>query len=419
MAENRAAGLPGEEPTLTDLGSQDYHEQIESLYWISVEIAALHELPAVYDRVLGYCLALTGSEFGFIGLADHRREHLEMVAVRGFEPDPGFFDRFRTMPLRPNVFSTAILEDRPVVSNDVPRDPHRVGQPRGHPPVRRFLGVPLRVGSEVIGMNGVANKPGGYHAGDEQLMSTFANQVAVAIDNARLYERQREMIDGLQQLHARLDGLEKDRLLAHERARIASGLHDHIGQSLFGTGLKLNALLGHDLDPPVRETVSEVQRQITTTAEELRQVVFQLSELRPNTDLHGAIGAMLRAAAREHGLDVDLSVSGVPAAGVEEVEDVLLSVAREALANVVKHAHAQRVHVSLTYADDHVDLAIQDDGEGASEEVLEGYGDSYLHYGLRNLRRRVEEIGGTFTCRNGDERGFLIRVHVPLRPEGE
>ncbi len=72
-----------------------------------------------------------------------------------------------------------------------------VGQPPGHPPVHAFLGVPLRVGATLIGVLGVANKPGGYGSDDERLLSTFANQVATAIDNGRLYEVQREMIKGL------------------------------------------------------------------------------------------------------------------------------------------------------------------------------------------------------------------------------
>jgi signal transduction histidine kinase len=103
---------------------------------------------------------------------------------------------------------------------------------------------------------------------------------------------------------------------------------------------------------------------------------------------------------------------------VEAVADLLLSVINEALGNVVKHADASRVHVSLRHGPDHVDLAIQDDGAGAPDTTLESYQDSYLHYGLRTLRRRVEEAGGTFEVRNGEEGGLTLRVHLPLRREG-
>jgi hypothetical protein len=82
-----------------DLGDRDFREQVESLYWISVEIAALHEPPAVYDCALSRCLELTSSQFGFIALVSRNREHLDMVAVKGFEPAPGFYDNYRVMPL--------------------------------------------------------------------------------------------------------------------------------------------------------------------------------------------------------------------------------------------------------------------------------------------------------------------------------
>jgi len=90
--------------------------------------------------------------------------------------------------------------------------------------VRRFLGVPLRVSDDVIGMIGVGNKQKGYGPGDERLLSTFANQVAVAIDNAMLHEHEQEMIARLQQLNAHLSQAEREQLIALERERIATGL---------------------------------------------------------------------------------------------------------------------------------------------------------------------------------------------------
>src|SRR5712692_106969 len=147
-----------------------FRQQLESLYSISIEIASLHEMPKVLDRALGYCLDLTQSAFGFIGLLNGS-EQMAVAAIKGFEPsDPRFYERFRLIPVRPSVFGVTITEERSHISNDVAHDPFTVGQPRGHPPVRTFLGVPLRVGTTVIGMIGVANNPGGYVADDERLL---------------------------------------------------------------------------------------------------------------------------------------------------------------------------------------------------------------------------------------------------------
>src|SRR5579859_326371 len=87
------------------------------------------------------------------------------------------------------------------------RDALRVGTPRAHPPVHTFLGAPLLFGTDVLGMLGVANRQGGYDRQQEQLLAVFANQVPVAIRNARLYEEQRGMIGRLQQLRVLLERL--------------------------------------------------------------------------------------------------------------------------------------------------------------------------------------------------------------------
>src|ERR1700694_120095 len=209
-----------------------FRQQLESLYSISIEIARLHELQQVLDRALGFCLDLTQSAFGFIGLLNGSQE-MDVAAIKGFEPsDPNFYDNFRLIPVRPSVFGVVITNERSKISNDVLHDPDRVGQPRGHPPVRTFMGVPLQIGELVIGMIGVANKPSAYTADEERLLSTFANQVAVAIENARLYQGQRKMIDELEQLHRDLSLAEREQVLRQERERIAAELHDWMQRAI-------------------------------------------------------------------------------------------------------------------------------------------------------------------------------------------
>jgi signal transduction histidine kinase len=391
-------------------------EQLESLHSISVEIASLRGLSEVQDRALSYCLELTGSEFGFVGLLNDQRNHLDVTAIKGFSPsDPRFYERFRLIPVRPSVFGVTITEERSNISNDVATDPVHVGQPRGHPPVRTFLGVPLRVGTTVIGMIGVANKPGGYVADDERLLTTFANQVAVAIDNARLYERQREMIEGLEQLHRRIDEAERSQVLAQERDRIAAGLHDLIEQGIFTIGLQVSSLLEGDVDPAMAARLQEVRQLAGRTAESVREVIFALA--RPgqeNGDLTGALRRLLREASRAHGLETDLVVSGEPPAAVSAMTHTVYAVVREALANVARHARARMVLVSVRYAPDHLDVVVQDDGVGAPDLVLRSYRDSHLHFGLRHMRQQIVALGGDFDVANGEESGLVVRLGVPL-----
>lgn len=407
---------------------ENLYEQLASLHAISVEIAGLHELSEIHDRALGCCLELTGSAFAFTGLLrdsgagvvatgqiEVSERVMDVAAIKGFEASPDFYESFHLMALRPSVVGVAINENRSYIANEVDRDPHSVGQPSGHPPIRKFLGVPLRLGDMVIGMIGVANKQTDYTSGDEELLATFAGQVAVAVDNARLYERQRAMIAGLQQLHDRLTEVERAQLLGRERERIAGALHDRIEQDLFTIGVRLKAVLEDSgLSPRARQELQELRQLSIEASDEVRRAIFSLAGPRRSEALTDQIRSLLRDLERSSDLRVHLSVSGEPTTAVETVQDLAHLVLKEALTNVKRHAGATVVLVSLHYEPDRLDVIVQDDGVGAPEILLATFQDSYLHFGLRHLRRVVLDHGGSFAVVNGEEGGLVLRASLPL-----
>jgi signal transduction histidine kinase len=405
------------------------HEQLLSLHSISLEIAGLHELGEIHDRALGYCLELTDSQFGFTGISREPGTAviatgelrvsdtvMDVAAIRGFDPDPEFYEQFRLMALRSSVVGVVIREDSSYLTNDVDGDPHSVGQPPGHPRITKFLGVPLRLKDRVIGMIGVANKPAGYGPDDERLLSTFAAQVAVAVDNARLYEHQRQMIAELRQLHERLTEAERLQLLGRERERIAGALHDQIQQEVFTIGVRLNALLeDSSLDPSVAEKLRELRQLSIRASDEIRRAIFALtSPRREGSRLIDELRSGLSEFERDTGIHAHLSVSGSAITDIEQIDDVVQVVVEESLTNVRKHAHARMVLVSLRYGAQKLDLVIQDDGEGAPEALLRSFQDSYLHFGLRHIRQLVIDRCGEFEIANGEEAGLVVRVTLPI-----
>lgn len=229
----------------------------------------LHELHPVLDRTLAHCLSLTRSKFGFVGLTDQSGEMMDVAAIKGFQPtDPTFYDRFRMIPVRPTIFGVALREGRVSISNDVMNDPSRVGQPPGHPPVRTFLGVPLRLGDRVIGMIGVANHRTGYSEDDGRLLSTFANQAAVAIENARLIESHLELIEKLRTVNHELDEAEREQTLQRERQRIAQELRGELERAVFEIGQRINSVLASSqLDPKSAEQLYRARSIAAKTAE--------------------------------------------------------------------------------------------------------------------------------------------------------
>jgi signal transduction histidine kinase len=396
-------------------GRDVLHEQLESLHAISVEIAAVRDMAEIHDRALGYCLKLTDSKFAFTGLLTDDARSMDVAATKGFQPSPDFYDRFHEMPVRSSVFGITIIEQRPTISNDVAHDPHSVGVPTGHPRVKTFLGVPLRVGSNLIGMIGVANRPSGYASEDERLLQTFANQVAVAIDNARLYQDQQAMIDRLQDLDHRLREAEREKLLARERERIAEGLHDEIGQDIFTIGLALSGLIDDASDPALTTRLNELRRLAIKTAEQVRKVIFALAApARAHRDLTSSVQRLLSDIETSQRIQTKLVVTGRPVPADPKVDDVAYAVVREALINVGRHARAGSVLVSLRYEADSIDIVVQDDGVGMPDVALPHDCDSYLHFGLRHIRDQVLALEGTFQVANGEEAGAVLKFSLPI-----
>lgn len=403
--------------------SPQHAAEIERLHAISVEIASLQELPHVMDRALDYCLELTASEFGFVGLMQGS-DQMDVAAIKGFVPDDqSFYARFRTIPVRPSVFGVVVLTGHPHLSNNVAKDALHVGTPRGHPPVRTFLGTPLVFDSEVLGMLGVANREGGYDKQQERLLSVFANQVAVAIRNARLYEEQRNMIARLQRLRGQVEAAERDRLLDDERQRIARELHDRVAQTLFSIGLAAQSALESDGngvpdngDGDPHKALQSIRGLSALGNEQMREAIFALNRADlQDRGLERTLWTAVRDFRERTGLEADLVLVGRERLVSPETAEALLAVVREALVNVEQHARATSVVVTLRRSRRGVTLAVQDDGIGAPALLLRSIGSSFTHFGLRGLQERIRKLGGGFTARNGDDGGLVVRVRVPVR----
>jgi signal transduction histidine kinase len=415
----------------------EQHERLQALYALAVELATLRDLPTVLDTALSHCLELTESRFGFIGLNTAHDTAMDVVAIQGFHPASTFYAESHVIPLRPNLFARVVLENRPLRSEDAMEDPLRMGQPRGHPPVHTFLGVPLKVGEKPFGMIGVANRPSLYADDHETLLVTYAAQVAIAIWNARLNEqltaakaeleqkvaeRTAELNDAKEALAQKAEQLQ--RLLAEtvnvqerERQRIAQDLHDGLNQLLIGALLELKS--GRERlrqsDAPAAETALQRAGNILHRVErELRQVIY---DLRPPTldslGLEPALRRYVEDFRTLTGIECEMQTEGAPRRLAAEVEIGIYRIVQEALQNVSAHSAAHRAHVHLSYAPAQLALAVKDDGCGFDlDGTLEQRPSN--HFGLLGMRERAESLGGHFKIESQITVGTVVRVSIPM-----
>ena len=421
--------------------ASESREELQSLYQMALEIGELQDLRLVLNTALRHCLELTGSQFGFIGLNSSDGRALDVVAIEGFVADPSFHERFHLIPLRPNVFARVVLENRTVRTDDATTDPDRVGQPRGHPPVRAFLGVPLRSEGRPIGMIGVANRAECYAIAHEQLLMTYAGQVAITIRNCQLLdelraakaELERKVEERTEELHQATEALAQHadklkQLLAQtvtiqeqERARIAQDMHDGVNQLIIGAMLEVTAAresISSWNMTRVQTALQRVRAVLGQVDNELKRLIYDLRP--PILDAQGLAPAIPQYAKRFQtfsGLPCTTKISGLPRRLDAGVEMIIWRVMQEALQNAAIHAHADWAWVHLHFQQESVQLDVGDNGCGF--ELHDALHQHETHLGVVGMFERAEAIQGHLTIETAPRTGTLVHLYVPtIMPGG-
>lgn len=218
-----------------------------------------------------------------------------------------------------------------------------------------------------------------------------------------------------QKLQRQLENLRQQEALEKERARIARDIHDQVGASLTQVSL-LGELVASDKDFPAE--VEAHARQITQTARETTHALDEIVwTVNPSNDtLEGLINYIckyaqdyLAVAGVSYRLDVPTQLPAV--AIPPDLRHHVFLAAKEAVTNVVRHAKASSVWIRLRLERDRFELEIQDDGRGPAG-MKEKRAES--RNGLRNMGRRMEDVGGAFHIGPAPERGTLVRLTAPI-----
>ncbi len=259
------------------------------------------------------------------------------------------------------------------------------------------IATPIIVGDRLVGVLDIeANQVDAFDELDLFTAQTLADQIAIAIENARLYEQAHELAT------------------VEERQRLARDLHDAVTQTLFSASLIAEVLpILWDKNPEEGKRRLEELRRSTKGA--LAEMRILLLELRPaaltEVDLAELLHQMTDAATGKSGIPVILNVEGhgsLPA----DVQVVFYRIAQEALNNIQKHAEATEVTVNLGYSSDFVELVIKDNGVGFDPAVV-----SAEHLGLNIICERAEAIEAECVIESEIERGTQVKVVWKVPPQ--
>jgi len=340
--------------------------------------------------------SLSGARYAALGVPDDRGSFAEFVV-------DGISERWRKaigpLPRQHGMLGVVLREGQPLRLADIRADPRFEGWPSAHPELVDILAVPIKDGNRVLGCIFAANKSsgGGFTARDEEVLALFAAHAAIALINARLYERARELS------------------VLEERARLARDLHDAVSQKLFSIRVKARAasvLAGRDPASGDTDRAAAEMESVAALAgdaqAELRAVIDGLAP--PEISEGGLVGSLRRyalLAGKAHGVRVRFTANDLPALGADR-EAVLYRIAQEALHNALRHSGAAEVTVSVCATARKVTLEVSDEGKGFVPELATG------GRGLLSLRERAAGADASLVVRSAPGQGTTVRVAMPL-----
>ncbi len=214
----------------------------------------------------------------------------------------------------------------------------------------------------------------------------------------------RTIADELMRAHEQL-------ALVDDRERIARDLHDTVIQRLFAVGLSLQGAIGAISEPKTADRIETAINEIDGTIRDIRTSIFSLHARRmPTAGLRDDVLGTARESGRALGFEPHVVFDGpVDSATPETVRQELVPTLREALSNVVKHASASHVTISVSLTAGEVTLQVVDDGVGLVDAAVHG------GRGLGNMTERALVLGGHCEMRPGDRGGTVFEWCVPLK----
>jgi signal transduction histidine kinase len=273
--------------------------------------------------------------------------------------------------------------------------------------------TPLRVQGQVIGSVVLTRvDPAGapYTPNDQVLLQELADRAGLTIQNARFFEQVEDARQQLEALSHRLLEVQET-----ERRALTHELHDRVGQNLTGLSINLQnmrALLSSQMVLKLGSKFDDAQALVQDTTRQIRDIMAELHL--PELEDYGLAVALEtyaeRAAARGN-LELLTSLPDLaPPPLAPKVRIAVFRAAQEAIHNILKHADASRLKLSLEEASGRICLRIEDDGRGFEPQALSQ--GEFHSWGLKIMRERIEAIGGTVRIESEPEQGTRVIFHV-------
>ena len=421
LADSLAIGLAhrmgADELRRTNRALRTISDCNQTVVRVTQEQRLLDEICRIITETGGYPLA-------WVGLAENDEAKTVRPAARAGEAQ-GYMETLRVSWANnergQGPTGTAIRTGQITICRDIPNDPRFAPW---RPGVTRYglkssIALPLLAGPEggVLGsLNIYSDREDAFDATEVALLSELAGDLAFGMSTIRLREERRKGEERLGEYQEQLRALASELSLAEdrERRRIASELHDQIGQALVFAKMKLKGLPELVGMKQFNDTIEEICGMVDQTIQSTRTLTFDLSSpLLEERGFEAALAEWLEEQVEHaHGIKCRFETDGQRKLLADDVRLVLFKAARELLINVVKHAKARKVRVESRRDGDRIYVTVEDNGMGFDPPVPGG---KLRGFGLFSIRERLRPLGGEMHVDSEPGRGTQVTLTAPLR----
>jgi signal transduction histidine kinase len=385
-------------------------DQIHLLYQISQAITSTLDLKSVFNQTTELAASILKAKAATLFSIDMKQRELVFMVAKGSAAQ---VLEEKRIPITQGVVGWVATHGQPLIVNNTQKSKlfnSAVDSQTGFS-TQNIVCVPLRMHDRTVGVLEVLNKEGNedFTSADAEWLTTMGQQIAIALENAQLYENLRQ---------------EQERIIkAQEEVRnqLARELHDNTAQMLSLIIMNLD-LARQLLDKGKLEKVaSELQRIEEYAKQANREVRTLLFELRPIIlESRGLIPA-LHAYHRQLQASMDCSIHlDAPALGFEismQGANIIFSIVQEALNNIRKHARARNVWIRVSTNAEYLRFDVEDDGVGFDSDAISGNYEERGSFGLLNMRERAAMLSGYIELQSPRvhaPRGTLVTGFIPL-----
>ena len=397
--------------------------RFETLLSAGVAIFSEHSLERVLQQIVDSAREVVGARYAALGVLGPDRQSLSQFVTSGLSEVER--ERIGELPRGRGLLGLVIREPKPIRSADINRHPKRYGFPPNHPPMKSFLGVPIRSRGEVFGNLYLTEKIGAkeFDVEDEAIAVLLAASTAVAIENARLHEASQDLLGQVRIMQRQRDLFFA--MMNHELRNALTGVYGWAERLVKGKSAEAIAQAGREVYEGADRTITLLNNFLDLTRLDAGKVRPVWREVDVPNSVHRALTGV-RPAAEAKGIALgERSPDAPPTLRTDPVrlEQILVNL----LSNAVRHSpEGGIVTVQVEPQPAAVAFRVSDHGPGIPTELQERIFEPFERFdphsgigtglGLPVSRRLAEVLGGRLTVESVVGRGATFSLSLPLAP---